>query len=180
MNIPEVVRRYAVTLLDAAEETGALEDTRRDLEGIGTALAGSGELRDFLQNRLVQDESKQTALERVFDGRVGALAMNFMRMLVQRGRASMLREVTQACLQIIDERSGVSTAQVRSAVALDQSQTDHLRQKLSAYFGSDIRLEVDVDDNMRGGVIATVGDTVFDSTVEAQLQRLHRRLLGEH
>ena len=69
---------------------------------------------------------------------------------------------------------------MRSAVALDQSQTDHLRQKLSAYFGSDIRLEVDVDDSMRGGVIATVGDTVFDSTVEAQLQRLHRRLLGEH
>ncbi len=180
MNIPEVVRRYAVTLLDAAEETGALDNTRRDLEGIDAALNGSSELCDFLQNRLVSIDSKQAALEKVFEGRVEALAMNFMRLLVQRRRAEMLQETTQACLQIIDERSGVSTAHVRSATALDQSQTDHLRQKLSGYFGGEIRLEVSVDDAMRGGLIATVGDTVFDGTVEAQLQRLHRRLLGEH
>jgi len=180
MNFPEVVRRYAITLLDAAEETGVLDGARRDLEGIEMALDGSHELRDFLQNRLVNDESKQAALERVFDGRVDALAMNFMRLLVQRGRAGMLHEITQACLQIMDERSGVATGQVRSAVALDQSQTDHLRQKLSDYFGCDIRLDISVDDTMRGGVIATVGDTVFDGTVDAQLQRLHRRLLGEY
>ena len=120
MNFPEVVRRYAITLLDAAEETGVLDGARRDLEGIEMALDGSHELRDFLQNRLVNDESKQAALERVFDGRVDALAMNFMRLLVQRGRAGMLHEITQACLQIMDERSGVATGQVRSAVALDQ------------------------------------------------------------
>ena len=62
MNIPEVVRRYAVTLLDAAEETGALEDTRRDLEGIGTALAGSGELRDFLHCLLYTSPSPRDGL----------------------------------------------------------------------------------------------------------------------
>jgi F-type H+-transporting ATPase subunit delta len=180
MNIPEVVRRYAVTLLDAAEETGVLEATRRDLEGIEATLGASEELGDFLRNRLVNDDLKQAALEKVFQGQSEALMMNFMRLLVQRGRAGMLREITQACLQIIDERSGVSTAHVRSAVALDQSQTDHLRKKLSGYFGGDIRLEVSVDTGMRGGMIATVGDTVFDGTVEAQLQRLHRRLLGEH
>ena len=180
MNIPEVVRRYAVTLLDAAEETDVLDNTRRDLEGIDAALDASEELRDFLQNRLVSNDSKQAALEKVFQGRVEALMMNFMRLLVQRRRVGMLPKITQACLQIIDERSGVSTAHVRSAVALDEAQTDHLRQKLAGFFGGDIRLEVSVDTDMRGGLVATVGDTVFDGTVEAQLQRLHRRLLGEH
>ncbi len=180
MNIPEVVRRYAVTLLDAAQETGVLDSTRRDLEGIDAALNASSELRDFLSNRLLSNDSKQAALEQVFEGRVETLVMNFMRLLVQRGRAGMLQEITTACLQIIDERSGVSTAHVRSAVALDEAQTDHLRQKLAGYFGGDIRLEINVDDTMRGGLIAAVGDTVFDGTVEAQLQRLHRRLLGEH
>lgn len=180
MNIPEVVRRYSATLLNAAEETGVLDTTRRDLEGVDAALDASQELRDFLQNRLVSNDSKQAALEKVFQGRVEVLAMNFMRLLVLRGRAGMLQEAARACLQIIDERSGVSTAHVRSAVALNVAQTDHLRQKLAGYFGGDIRLEVSVDDAMRGGLIATVGDTVFDGTVEAQLQRLHRRLLGEH
>jgi F-type H+-transporting ATPase subunit delta len=178
MNIPEVVRRYAITLLDAAQETGAQSTMRRDLEGISAVLGASSELGDFLRNQLIGIELKQGALEKMFDGRVEALTMNFMRLLVQRRRGGMLQEITQACLQILDERSGVSTANVRSAVALDEAQADHLRRRLAGYFGGDIRLEVDVDDTMRGGLIATVGDTVFDGTVEAQLQRLHRRLLG--
>ena len=33
MNAPEVVRRYAVTLLEAADETGVIEPITRDVEG---------------------------------------------------------------------------------------------------------------------------------------------------
>ena len=179
MNIPEVVRRYSVTLLDAAQETGVAEETRRDLEGISATLDASEELRTFLLNRLIGINLKESAVEKLFADRVGALTMNFMRLLAQRGRANMLAQVTQACLQIIDERSGIATAQVRSAIALDEAQADDLRRRLAGYFGSEIRLDVSVDESMRGGLIATVGDTVFDGTVEAHLRRLHRKLLGD-
>ena len=105
--------------------------------------------------------------------------MNFMRLMVRRGRANMLAQVTQACLQIIDERSGIAMAQVHSAIALDEAQAEHLSQRLAGYFGREIRLDVSVDESMRGGLIATVGDTVFDGTVDAHLRRLHRKLLGD-
>ena len=179
MNIPEVVRRYAVTLLDAAQETGVEEEIKRDLQGIEATLDSSQELHVFLQNRLLGFKAKQEALEKLFADHVATLTMNFIRLLAQRGRAAMFSQITQACLQIIDERSGAATAHVRSAIALDEAQADRLRRRLAGYFGGDIRLDVNVDDTMRGGLIATVGDTVFDGSVEAHLRRLHRKLLGD-
>ena len=179
MNITEVVRRYAVTLLDAAQESGVGDDTRRDLEAIAATLAVSEELREFLTNRMIDAGVKRAALEEIFASGVATLTMNFLRLLTQRGRADLIPDVTQACLQIMDERSGVATAQVRTAVALDDAQADRLRRQLAGYFGGEIRLVVDVDDSLRGGMVASVGDTVFDGTVESHLQRLHRKLLGE-
>ena len=180
MNISEVVRRYAVTLLDAAPEAGvAVADTRRDLEGIVATLGASPELGAFLRNRLIESSVKRAALEELFAAGLTTLTMNFMRLLTQQGRESMIPEITQACLQIMDERSGVATAHVRSAVALDEARADGLRRQLVGYFGGEIRLDISVDDSLRGGLVAMVGDTVFDGTVESHLQRLHRKLLGE-
>ena len=54
MSASEVVRRYASTLLDAADEAGpGSEAVRSDMEGLTATLAASGELREFLSNRLV-------------------------------------------------------------------------------------------------------------------------------
>ena len=37
---------------------------------------------------------------------------------------------------------------------------------------------LDLDLALQGGIVARIGDTVFDGSVETQLQRLHRRLAG--
>ena len=50
MNAPEVVRRYAVTLLEAADETGVAEAVQRDVEGLVETRRQSEELTEFLAN----------------------------------------------------------------------------------------------------------------------------------
>ena len=47
MNVPEVVRRYATTLLDAAEETDVLGTVRKDVEGLLETFSNSQELNGF-------------------------------------------------------------------------------------------------------------------------------------
>jgi F0F1-type ATP synthase delta subunit len=59
---PEVVRRYAVTLLDAAAETGVADDVARDLAGLQATLAVSAELQEFLSNPLADGAMISTAL----------------------------------------------------------------------------------------------------------------------
>ena len=64
MNAPEVVRRYAVTLLEAADETGVIEPITRDVEGLVATLDGSEELLDFLANPLISPEIQANEIGR--------------------------------------------------------------------------------------------------------------------
>ena len=179
MSASEVVRRYANTLLDAAAEAGpGTEVVRRDMEGLSATLDSSGELRDFLRHRLVDVHLVEAALERLFADKVDPLVLNFLRLLARRGRASLIAEVAIACVEILDERSGVRTAEVRSAVELSPEQQEGLRRRLAAYSGGEIRLQTQVDPSLRGGMVARLGDTVFDGTLEMYLTKLHRSLRG--
>ena len=179
MSGSEVVRRYANTLLDAAAEAGpGTEAVRSDMEGLTATLDSSGELRDFLRNRLLDVKLIETALEQLFADKMDPLVLNFLRLLARRGRASLLAEVAISCVEILDERSGVRTAEVRSAMELSPEQIEGLRRRLAAYSGGEIRLHTQVDPSLRGGMVARLGDTVFDGTLDMYLTKLHRSLRG--
>ena len=81
-------------------------------------------------------------------------------------------------MDILDGRSGMSTAQIRSASALSEEQMQSLRSRLAAYTGRQIRIDAQVDESLRGGIVARIGDLVFDGTVETQLQRLRQRFMA--
>jgi F-type H+-transporting ATPase subunit delta len=175
---PEVVRRYAVTLLDAAAETGVAEAVAGDLAGLQVTIADSPDLQEFLRNRLIDGAAAATALVALFDGKVNGLTLNFLQMVAQRQRVSLLTTIVNTALEVLDERAGVATAQVRCAVELTSDQVERLQERLSAHTGSRVNVEVEVDPALRGGIVARIGDTVFDGSVETQLARLHRRLAG--
>ena len=174
----EVVRRYAVTLLGATAERGVGDAVGGDLVGLQATLEASAELRDFVGNRILTPEAATKALEALFEGKVDGLTLNFMRLLVQRRRIHLLPAIVDCAQQLLAEQAGISTAQVRSAVELSAEQVEKLQQRLAGHTGGHVRVEVEVDESLRGGLIARIGDKVFDGTIETQLARLHRRLIG--
>lgn len=174
----EVVRRYAVTLLDAAAESGVADAVANDLKGVQATVAGSSDLQAFLSNRLIDGAVASSALTAMFDGKVGGLMLNFLKMVAQRRRANLLGVIVDTALRVLDERAGIATAEVRCAAELTGEQIERLQQRLSTHTGNRVQVEVQIDPSLRGGIIARIGDTVFDGSVETQLARLHRRLAG--
>ena len=175
MNAPEVVRRYAVTLLEAADETGVIEPITRDVEGLVATLDGSEELLNFLANPLISPEIQANALRQLFTDKVGELTLSFLQVM---GRAALIAVALQAFLELVAEREGVVGAEVRSAIELSPQQLQNLQDRLERYTGRKVRLEAQVDANVRGGLIARVGDTVFDGSINTHLERLRLRLAG--
>ena len=178
MKAPEVVQRYANTLLEAAFESDIPDPVRADVEGIVATLDASADLESFLVDRLINSETKGNVVRELLASRVQELTLNFMLLLVSRRRISLVRDIFQACIQLFDERTGVVEAEVRSAVELSDSQKERLQQQLSGFTGKTVKLRSFVDERIRGGIVARVGDTVFDGSLTTQLQRLHRQLSG--
>jgi F-type H+-transporting ATPase subunit delta len=69
--------------------------------------------------------------------------------------------------------------EVISAAALDDGQLERLRAALARRTGSVVDLDVRVDPQLLGGVVARVGDHVFDGSLRTQLSQLRASLTGE-
>ena len=119
MNAPEVVRRYAATLLDAAEETDVLDTVCKDVQGLLETLSNSQELNEFLSNPLIGSEVQDRTLVAIFDGKVQMLTRNFLSLIAQRRRANSLVLILSAFTEMVEEREGILSAEVVSAVELD-------------------------------------------------------------
>ncbi|NBP08827.1 MAG: ATP synthase F1 subunit delta, partial [Gammaproteobacteria bacterium] len=72
----------------------------------------------------------------------------------------------------------VAEAVVDSAYPLDAAQLAELTEVLEKRFGRKLKLDVRVDPTLIGGVRATVGDEVLDTSVRARLERMKTALIA--
>ena len=85
-------------------------------------------------------------------------------------RVAELRTNDSSLVEI--DEAGLVTAEVVSARELDANEEERLRRALSAATGREVRLDIQLDPGVIGGVIAKVGDLVFDGTLRAHLGQL--------
>lgn len=173
-----VFQRYAKALLEAAESQGELERVSRDVAGVIGLIDASEDLKRLLESPMVHPKSKRGALEALFKDRVAPLTLNFLLLLVDRRRERATGDILHRFMAYLDEREGVVTAEVRSVQPLTQGQQEAMREKLSSYLNSRVRLQMEVSPGIKAGFVARVGDVVFDGTVETQLRQLRARMVG--
>ena len=168
--------RYIEALVGAAEERGVLDRVEEDAQGLLELIRASEDLRVFLADALIRAEQKKTLFRTLFSGKIQELTLNFLLLLCDKGRERILADILKGFLTFLNDRRGIMTAQVRSAVAFSPEQEAQLKARLSAYSGKQVQLETEVDTDLKAGFVARLGDQVFDGTLETQLKQLRQRL----
>ena len=169
--------RYAQALVMAAEKSGALGVLRTEAEGLADLVASSPELSAFLRNPTIPMERKLDATRSMFEGKVSPIVLRFLEMLTTKYREALLPDILQALIGLLDARDRIVRADVSSAIELSGEQEKVLRDHLEQLTGKTVQMRLSVDAAMVAGFVATVGDTVYDASLSAQLRNMHRQLV---
>ena len=173
MRTTAAARRYAKALFSIAREMDGVAEIRSELTAMSEMLEESRELSDVLLTPLHPVEERKRVLAFLCrNAGFRDTVRNFMAFLVDQRRLVDFAGIRDEYERLADELSGVLTAEVVSASALDDGREERLRSALSAATGRDVQLEIQLDPELIGGVIAKVGDVVFDGTLRAQLDQL--------
>jgi F-type H+-transporting ATPase subunit delta len=78
---------------------------------------------------------------------------------------------------IREEELGIVPVHVRAAVPLDPADEKALRDRLAAVLAGQPVIHTVVDPELLGGLVISVGDTVYDGSVRTHLRRLREQLL---
>ena len=126
---------------------------------------------------MIPPTTKRELFTRTLGGSVPPLVATFLQLLAERRRERYIDSICEEALRTLDERDGIETALVTTAIPLDNDQSTALANALSQATGKTIRIRADVDASILGGFVARVQDTVYDASVTTQLARLRESLI---
>ena len=174
----EVARRYAKALFELASESGSLDGVVAELSRLADAYQANEELGRALDNPLVALEAKRSILRDLADAtQVSKAVKQTLLLLGDRRRTSALPAVARALAELADKQRGVVRAEVTSAVPLPDSYYERLKVQLERLTGKKITIDRRVDPAILGGVIARIGDRIFDGSLQSRLSEVRQHLL---
>jgi F-type H+-transporting ATPase subunit delta len=163
---------YATALLAVARAEGDADGIADELFRVAQAFAGSDELRDTLSDPRVPTDRKLGVVSDLLGTRASATTISLVEMLVSTGRIGDFSAIAAEMTELVAAAEEQVVAEVRSAVPLDADTVERLAAQLSATTGKAVSVRTVVDPSVIGGIVARVGDTVFDGSVRNRLQEL--------
>jgi F-type H+-transporting ATPase subunit delta len=177
MSAGSLSRRYAKALFGLASDQKIVDKVGADLRALRAAFAVSTELGNVLgsttQPRAVRRKIVDALLQRVG---AHALVKTFSYLLLDKERLTALPDISREIDAMIEDKAGRVQAEVTSAVALTPAQLTTITTALEQLSGKKVVLEKKQDPALLGGVVAKVGDVVYDGSLRTQLRALRDQL----
>jgi F-type H+-transporting ATPase subunit delta len=172
----KLVQGYARALFAVADAEGELDRVEDELYRFGKEVEGQPRLREALTDPALPADRKKAVITEILSSKASRHTVAMLGFLVEQGKAKDLAKILEALAAIAAEQRNKAVAEVRAAVPLDEQRRTKLAKALSRASGKDVEIKVLVDPSLVGGVVARVGDLVFDGSVRRKLEMAREQL----
>jgi F-type H+-transporting ATPase subunit delta len=173
-----LVRSYAEALFRMGDAEGELDAVERRLFSFAELLERETRVREALLDPSLPIENKRQLIADTLREDANPLAVNLLGFLVEQGRVREIGRIVEALAEVVAATRERSVAEARSAVPLGDARVKQLADALSKATGRPVEVRVVVDPTVIGGVVAKVGDEIFDGSVRSRLLEAREQLTG--
>jgi F-type H+-transporting ATPase subunit delta len=166
-----LARPYAKAAFEYAREHDALALWSEQLGTVAAAVADEG-LSSVLDNPSLTAAAQAQTVTDVCGDALGAEMRNFVSILAENKRLSLLPEIHSQFAQFKANLEKSVDVEVVSAFDLDDSTRDRLADVLGRKLEREVRVSTTTDSNLLGGVLIRAGDLVIDGSVRGRLNKL--------
>ena len=168
-------RRYAEAAFEIGRADGTLDAWELDLRRLRELLA-EPELRTLVEHPAVAFADKERVIRRATSDVSTPEALNLVLLMVRRGRPGAIGPMVERFGSLVRRHRGVSLAEVRTALPLEEAQRTDVLERLHELTGDEIEINEVVDESLIGGITVRIGDRLYDASVRNRLERLRTRL----
>jgi F-type H+-transporting ATPase subunit delta len=169
---------YARALLGMADKSGQVEEIVAELGSFADALGKLPALRTTLESPRIALAEKNQLLEKALQGKASPAFLNFLKVVVSKGRANCLGAIRRAADAMCDERAGRVQATMVTAQAVDEATRQRVAGRLQEVLGKQVLVTAEVDPSVLGGLVVRVGDTIYDGSLKNQLSQVRAAAIG--
>lgn len=171
---------YEIALTKTASPDIGLENYLIYIELLSNYIKTSHDLRTVLVNPAV-DLSKRHAIVREIGSRNGwdRTFCNFICLMIDRSKVLLIPAIAEALRELSDQRRGVIRVEITAARPLPREEVDKIVNALKRQqkVAGPIEVETKIDAAIIGGVVARIGEKVYDASIRSQLEKVRRSIL---
>jgi F-type H+-transporting ATPase subunit delta len=166
-----LARPYAEAVFRIAQGENDLAGWSARVQSLAL-IVSDAQLARLNSDPAVSAEQVASLVIEVAGSDLGASGANFVHVLAENDRLSLLPEISAQFEALKANAEGTLEATITSAQELTQAQIDDLVAGLKAKFNRAVNVQVAVDPELIGGAVVAIGDQVIDGSVKGRLQRM--------
>jgi F-type H+-transporting ATPase subunit delta len=172
--------RYAGALYALAEDAGKIDAVFADLTSLADILAGNDEMKMLAESPAISWSEQTRAMTAILEkGGADELTVRFVGTVATNGRLHALSRIISAFLAEHARRRGEISAEIISAIELDDKRRSRVEKAVAKIAGSDkLSLSMRVDPALIGGLVVRIGSRMIDTSVRTKLNRLETAMKG--
>jgi F-type H+-transporting ATPase subunit delta len=170
--------RYASALFSLAQERRETGATAEALQRFDAMIAESPDLQRLVRSPVFSAEDQLKAIGALLDkAEITGIAANFIRLVAQKRRLFVIREIIADFRKLWDRARGLTHAGVTSATPLSDEHVAELKDSLKAISGGrEVELAIKLDPSIIGGLIVQLGSRMVDGSLRSKLNAIRTRM----
>ena len=172
--------RYAGALYDLTVEAKSTDAVTADLTAVKSLISENDNMAMLVSSPAYSRVEQSKAIQAVLTAaKANLLTVKFIGAVAENGRLFALPQIIQAFIDEVARRNGQVSAEVVSAVALDATRQESVKETVSQIAGSkNISLSLRVDPSLIGGLVVRIGSCLIDTSLKTKLNRLEAAMKG--
>ena len=137
-------------------------------------ITSNVELFEALTSPAVKTSEKHTVIDAIFDKEV----RNFLKVVCDNESMNIISQIFEAYEELVRDSKNVIRATITFVKRPDDEQLEKIKVMVcKKYNKSGVLLELKEDASLIGGFILTVGDTMYDKSIQGTLSALYKTLV---
>lgn len=165
---------YAKALFNLAVEKKISDEIKQDMLTLKDICKHSAEFKDLISNPTVTNSKKGEVLSSLFSGKIQKDTLDFLNLLIKKGRLGQLSSICEACIHFINESQNLILVKLTTASAI----SDNDKAQIASKFLGKNKFEMEniINPDIIGGFVLEYDNKILDNSISNQLNKLKNNL----
>jgi len=174
MQDTRIDKRYAKALFDIAIEQNLLEEIYADMNSIRKVCLSNRDFVHMLFSPIIKSNKKLAIINEIFGKEFNVVTLEYFQIIIRKRREEFIAGIAEAFTELYKEHKGIKTAYLKTAVAIDDTLRNRIKEMLHAQTGCEIELVEMLKKDLIGGFVLTMDDKQYDASILKQIKELHK------
>jgi F-type H+-transporting ATPase subunit delta len=176
---PRLAARYAKSLIDLANERNQVEQVYKDMLYLQMLCKESRDFLALLRSPVVKADKKVAIVLAVTKGKISELTDAFNRLMITKGREAYLPEIVVSFVDQYKVQKNIHTVKLTTAMPVTEEVKKQIIAQVQKQTSLDnIDLKDTVDEEIIGGFILEICDTLVDASIAYDLNKIKSQFMN--